>query len=467
SWGVKNVDFFPLGFYEDDYDPNMAEKEILDKNREIDCILLCERQSKYREKRLNKLTKALPNLFGRGKGWPEGFLPQNQVIPSYQNSKIGLNIHNSVGPVNLRTYMLPANGVMQICDNKHMLGYLFTLGKEIVGYDTIEEGIELVEYYLTHENKRKQIALNGWKRALKDYSETAVWELLIEKITQYYVKGIKNKELSFAGIESKKKLARSAFPKRIRAKGYYFMNRFFNHYGYELQKKGRIEEDFVFDLEDEIIPYYENPEAGPINLDEKEKRLKNGGFFEWPNMIALNQTVVSLLGNSKTILEIGSGTGCFAWHAAMDNNRYIVASEMDKKTLEWTIKNRSSKNIQYVSKLLNEINPNSFDIVVAVDVIEHIKDYSTFLKELSCVAPKAIITTPNKSRNEKSLKMNPPEYYQHVREWTIGEFYWILKVFYQKVRLYSMPNPYIPSYAPINILSRNSPIIAVCYDPSQ
>ena len=281
------------------------------------------------------------------------------------------------------------------------------------------------------------------------------------------MKGIKNKKLFYTRTDSQKKSAKSTFPMRIRTKVYYLMNRFFNHYGYELQKKGRIEEDFVFDFDDKIIPYFENPEAGPINLDEKEKRLKNGGHFEWQNMIALNQTVVSLLGNSKTILEIGSGTGCFAWHAAMDNSRNIVASEMDIKAKEWAIKNRSSENIQYFSKLLKEFKPNSFDIAVAVDVIEHIKDYSTFLKELSCVAQKAVITTPNKLRNEKSARISPPEYYQHVREWTAGEFYWILKVFYRDVRLYSMPNPYIPIYSPINALSRKSPLIAVCNEPYQ
>ena len=237
------------------------------------------------------------------------------------------------------------------------------------------------------------------------------------------------------------------------------IKRIINKFGYELKK---IEKEDESNFPGYPQPYLENPEVGPVNWEEKEKRVKEGGPFEWPDIIALNQAVVSLLSDAKKILEVGSGTGCFAWHAAMDKNRYITASEMDIKAKEWAIKNRSSENIQYVSKWLNEFEPNSFDLVVAVELIEHLKDYSTFLEELSRVAPRAIITTPNKNRDEQSEKASSPQYYQHVREWTAGEFYWVLKLFYKDVKLYAMPDVYVPYCVPINITSQMTPLIAVC-----
>ena len=38
----------------------------------------------------------------------------------------------------------------------------------------------------------------------------------------------------------------------------------------------------------------------------------------------------------------------------------------------------------------------------------------------------------------------PPPYYQHVREWTAGEFYWVLRLFYERVTLFAMPDPKCP-----------------------
>jgi len=212
-------------------------------------------------------------------------------------------------------------------------------------------------------------------------------------------------------------------------------------------------------------PFLENLEIGPEKTEIKEKHIRKGDGFEWPNIIAFNQTIVSLLKDEKRILEIGSGTGCFAWHAAMDKSRLIVASEIDIKAKEWAKQNRPAENIQYVSKRLIDFEADSFDIVVSIDVIEHVKDYPTFLKKLSSLAPKAIITTPNKNRNEKDAKANSPAYYQHFREWTAGEFYWILKVFFERVSIYAMPNVYIPKCVPINITSCMTPIIAVCEKP--
>ena len=71
---------------------------------------------------------------------------------------------------------------MQICDNKSHLGKLFELGTEAVGFDNIEEGVELCRYYLTHDEERQQIAANGWRRAVTDYNEINVFKRRVELI---------------------------------------------------------------------------------------------------------------------------------------------------------------------------------------------------------------------------------------------------------------------------------------------
>lgn len=184
SWGVKNAFFWPIGFRDYDFDPSLTYEAILNSKRQHDVTLLCERTSPWRAERLDKFVNAFPKGVYYGPGWANGFLPEEKRIPLLQQTKIGINIHNSTGPINFRTYYLPANGVMQICDNKSYLGKIFKLGEEVVGYDTIEEAIELTKFYIANDEERKRIAANGWKRVIKDYNEAAVFELMLKYVNE-------------------------------------------------------------------------------------------------------------------------------------------------------------------------------------------------------------------------------------------------------------------------------------------
>ena len=179
NWGVKEVHWWPLGFRADDYDPHLTKQAIVDNNRDIDVTLLCERTTHYRRTRLNKFATRFPHGKYYGRGWPAGFLPESERVPLLQRTKIGINIHNSTGPVNFRTYYLPANGVLQICDNKSHLAKVFEVGKEVVGYGSIDEAIELCAYFLRHDEQRIAIAVAGWERATRDYNEVACFQRLV------------------------------------------------------------------------------------------------------------------------------------------------------------------------------------------------------------------------------------------------------------------------------------------------
>jgi len=183
-WGVREVRFWPMGFRADHYDPSLTSEQILNGERDVDVTLLCERTSPWRRERLERFTAAFPQGAYYGRGWPNGFLSKEQLVPLYQRTKIGPNIHNSTGPINSRTYILPANGVMQLCDNKSHLGQILSLNKEVVGFDTVEEAIDLCHYYLEHDDDRRQIAAAGWERALRDYNEVAVFRLMMNYVEQ-------------------------------------------------------------------------------------------------------------------------------------------------------------------------------------------------------------------------------------------------------------------------------------------
>lgn len=178
EWGVKDARFWPLGFMNHDYDPMLTKERILTGTRDVDVTLLCERVNNWRRERLDRFSAAFPAGRYHGAGWPAGFLAESERIPLYQRTKIGPNFHNSTGPINFRTFALPANGVMLLCDNKAHLSKVYKPGIEAVGFDTWEEAIELCRYYLAHDEERRRIAAAGWERATRDYNEVAVFRLL-------------------------------------------------------------------------------------------------------------------------------------------------------------------------------------------------------------------------------------------------------------------------------------------------
>jgi len=46
----------------------------------------------------------------------------------------------------------------------------FEDGKEIVMYRSLEEMVEKVQYYLEHEEERRQIAHAGYEKVLREYN---------------------------------------------------------------------------------------------------------------------------------------------------------------------------------------------------------------------------------------------------------------------------------------------------------
>jgi len=183
NWGALRAVWMPLGLRSAIFDTTLTYEKILDGRRDIDLFMMSDRLSPMRRARMDQLAAAFPDAHFYGRGWPRGYLPADREVEFLSRTKIGPNLHNSTGPINYRLYYLPANGVMQICDNKRHLGTVFELGKEVVGFETVEECIDLCRYYLAHDEERRIIAANGWKRAVSDYSESAVFRRLADVIS--------------------------------------------------------------------------------------------------------------------------------------------------------------------------------------------------------------------------------------------------------------------------------------------
>ena len=183
--GMQNVDWLPLSVFDFECDPAQTEETILSHERDVDIAYVghCFPQKMpvltavkrafgsrlkvfgfYRPK--HNLYANLVHAYG---GWirPIGF---KERVRLYQRAKIGFNLHwNEFGLGNQRLYILPANGVMQICDCPGYLPRVYRVGEEAVAFRNRDELIDRIRYYLDHEAERKRIALAGFRRVMKDY----------------------------------------------------------------------------------------------------------------------------------------------------------------------------------------------------------------------------------------------------------------------------------------------------------
>lgn len=115
----------------------------------------------------------------------------------YYRTRIGFNMHLSETPMetgNLRMFEVPAHGGLLLCDKAGLNAQeqIFEGGKEAVYYDSIEDALEKIEYYLEHDDEREKIARAGFVRAHRDYDgETNLknfldWAISLPKKTSVY-----------------------------------------------------------------------------------------------------------------------------------------------------------------------------------------------------------------------------------------------------------------------------------------
>lgn len=326
--------------------PRLQEKDVAGTVRSNGLVFCGERESPWRNQRLDYVQQHFPDAALYGRGWTKGFYADHKTL--YLSSKIGINIHNSTGPINVRLHELPACGVMQICDNKCRLGHIYTLDKEVVGFDFVAEAVDKIRYYLdpAHEGERQEIAWNGYQRFLHEYTP----EKILLRNYELFEKWYEQKE---KGILEAPEFPTFSFRSRVKsiAKEIYGVQKL-----YSLAKNLKkactstantqpnttaapvlnIAESCTNSLAGKLRPpLQKQEELGAINLERRERIRQQCGFFEYPNMVALNWAVAALVGDAKKIVEMGSGLGCFAYEAAQDPSRSLLCLEDNSGAREW------------------------------------------------------------------------------------------------------------------------------------
>lgn len=181
--GAKRHDFWPLALFDSAFDQNISETELFSGRRDVDVVFIgsfargkmpvLAQMKKYFGRRcvMHGLINFPKNVYFNFKygfpGWMSP-MPMEQFATLYRRSKIGFNIHNrgkyTVG--NFRLFELPANGVMQVSDGGEYLSQFFEPGREIILADETDAMISRIDYYLTREKERHELARAGYRAVM-------------------------------------------------------------------------------------------------------------------------------------------------------------------------------------------------------------------------------------------------------------------------------------------------------------
>lgn len=109
-------------------------------------------------------TTAMPHIHNRG------FAKSLEEMPIiFHESKINLNItaKSIRSGLSLRIFDVLGCGGFLITNYQVELPEFFTIGEDLVAYESMEHLCELCAYYLSHEDERRQIAQNGYRKVQK------------------------------------------------------------------------------------------------------------------------------------------------------------------------------------------------------------------------------------------------------------------------------------------------------------
>lgn len=129
--------------------------------------------------------------------------------------------------------------------------------------------------------------------------------------------------------------------------------------------------------------------------------------------------------NSKYILDAGSGIGSYSFFLHKKYPHAIITGgEIDKDKLTFCnqlVKNLSLKNIVFKKMDISKknVSPNSYDLIVNIDVLEHIKNYKQVLKNFSLLLKPGgyvYIHTPHGNQKRVFSFSEKWHHHDHVRE---------------------------------------------------
>lgn len=160
----------------------------------------------YRDWFIRQLAKSGVHVEAYGNGWPNGSLSSQEMNQMFQESKVNLNISNSLSydvryllssartilqflrskktnsQIKARNFEIPYFGGFQLTDYVPTLENYFNIGNEIACYSSPDEAAHQIKFYLENQTLREQIRLNGQQRAASEHGYYHRLKDILERI---------------------------------------------------------------------------------------------------------------------------------------------------------------------------------------------------------------------------------------------------------------------------------------------
>jgi spore maturation protein CgeB len=148
-----------------------------------------------RREMIDRLRKAGHQVSCWGFGWEQGRLSHDEMVRTFGASRLNLNLSNSSTPqytlrmrlgavvrgikldksprrdqIKGRTFEVPGSGGFLLTESVPHLDEYFEIGREIATYESPDELVEQIEYWLSRPAERAAVADAGYRRVVAEHT---------------------------------------------------------------------------------------------------------------------------------------------------------------------------------------------------------------------------------------------------------------------------------------------------------
>jgi len=370
-----------LNHYNYDYDISFAGQITLEHTKRIKYLEILA--NLYENSNVNYII-ATPNhinIFNNFK--IKNYISEELFGLDYYNffrkSKINLNIHIDMMKLagNMRLFEITGSGGFLLTDYHDNLNNLFEIGKEVDCFESPQELVEKINYYLKHDDIRSEIANRGQQKCLNHYNLLNSCKRLDKIIKKYINSNVRKDNLTVntASNEILSPLTKSKniqlllkIPSQILVNGYKGYN---TNIEYLLKNNKEI---YLYQCLDTGYKFFY-----PFDIDGDDIFYQSLEKFPWYYMQDKWEfdNALSFIRSNDYVLEIGGGRGFFIERLQQKNIKYL-GIELNSNAVAHA-KNKGL-NVEFINLTeLAKTHSNTFDFVCAFQVLEHIADVYNFI----------------------------------------------------------------------------------------
>ncbi|PIN92211.1 hypothetical protein COU55_02485 [Candidatus Pacearchaeota archaeon CG10_big_fil_rev_8_21_14_0_10_31_59] len=194
-------------------------------------------------------------------------------------------------------------------------------------------------------------------------------------------------------------------------------------------------------------------------LDREIGRFKREGRLIPEDQKKIYHLIGKNFCTEKRVVDVGCSCGVGSNYLSQYAS-YVLGIDVNKEAIKFSNEAFSRPSLEFA--VLNIESPDtiipstSFDVIVMIEVLEHLGDYETglhtFRKFFSRKSSTGFITVPN--INNEQVKIKDAMNELHLHHWTAKEFYDIISKYFQAVTMYSVEK--LKKFAQEEIVDENT-----------